>query len=193
MHRQPLLEQLENYRERFPHEAGTAVQLADFVRSTPDCFEREHLAGHVTGSALVVDRSRSRVLLMHHAKLGKWLQMGGHSDGDPDTPAVALREAQEETGLERLEMVCDQPFDLDIHEIPARGQEPAHLHYDVRYLVVGDPEEPLTINSESRGLRWFSLQEAQAATQEQSMLRQFAKALKPLSEKVHPVGQQVRE
>ena len=177
MHRNPLLKQLARYRERHPEEAETAERLADFVRSTPDCFQRTHLAGHVTGSALVVNQARTRVLLMHHAKLDKWLQMGGHSDGDPDTPEVALREAQEETGLSRLRRLSREPFDLDIHEIPARGAEPAHFHYDVRYLVVGDPEEPLQINSESRGLRWFTLEEAQKVTQELSMLRQFEKAL----------------
>lgn len=176
MHRRPLLDQLQDYRHRFPEEEPTVQRLIDFVRSTPLCFERTHLPGHVTGSALVVSRALDRVLLMHHAKLGKWLQMGGHSDGDPDTPEVALREAREETGLSRLVMESRVPFDIDIHAIPERGSEPEHFHYDVRYLVFGDPREALTVNSESHGLRWFRFEEAPEVTQEASMLRQFDKA-----------------
>ena len=94
------------------------------------CFDD----GHITGSAWVVDPAGSRLLLTHHRKLGKWLQLGGHSDGEPDTLAVALREAREESGL-RVRPISNAVLDIDIHTIPALKGEPAHLHYDVRFAL----------------------------------------------------------
>ena len=96
--------------------------------------------GHITGSAWVVDIAGNRVLLADHAKLGRWLQPGGHSDGDPDTLAVALREAREESGLD-VRALDDAIFDIDVHRIPARGDEPAHLHFDVRFLVQAEHDQ----------------------------------------------------
>lgn len=198
MRRRQLLALLQGYRNSWaagavPYdnfepgaEIGVLERLLEFVESTPDCFERSHLAGHITGSALVCDQNLSRVLLTHHRKLDKWLQLGGHSDGDPDTAAVALREAQEESGLTGLrhfksgELGLELPeqilpFDLDIHEIPARGDVPAHLHYDVRFLVLAEQPAAPVINHESKALAWLTLEEAHRLTQEPSMLRQFAK------------------
>jgi 8-oxo-dGTP pyrophosphatase MutT (NUDIX family) len=107
----------------------------------------------------VVSHDRAKFLLTHHRKLGRWLQLGGHSDGDPDPAQVALREAREESGIAGLALVpIDgrvQPLDLDAHEIPARGDEPAHVHYDVRFLVVAPPDAVVAVSEESLALRWF--------------------------------------
>lgn len=165
-------------------EAGTLARMREFARSTPDCFERSHLAGHLTGSALVVSPSLDRVLLTLHRKLGKWLQLGGHADGVPRLEEVALTEAREESGLEGLDFLGYErllglsgplPFDLDIHAIPARKEVPEHLHYDVRYLVVAPGAPPPVRSSESHDVRWLSLEEARSVTDEESMLRQFRK------------------
>lgn len=164
-------------------EAETLERLRDFARSTEACFSRSHLAGHLTGSALVVSPAGDRVLLTLHRKLGKWLQLGGHADGETRLDVVAMTEAREESGLEGLEFLRYEgpgeplPFDLDIHEIPARGGVPAHLHYDVRYLVVapGPDVAPPVLSSESRDLRWLPLEQARALADEESMLRQFRK------------------
>lgn len=165
-------------------------EYASFVESSPSCFERHHAPGHVTGSALISNLTMDQVLLIHHKKLGKWLQLGGHADGCPSPFQVAYREAQEESGLSTLTAPSisnllnienpgpeDLPFplDLDIHKIPARGREAEHLHYDLRYLLVADPLEPLAMNEEANDLRWFSLDEAYKLTQEDSMIRQFNK------------------
>lgn len=166
------------------HESASLERMRSFLASSPDVFLRSHLPGHFTGSALVCDPQLSRVALTHHRKLDKWLQFGGHADGDENLARVALREAEEESGLPRLlyldfeeALDCPHhpvPFDLDIHEIPARASEPAHLHYDVRFLVVSEVQS-LQINEESHQLGWFSLAEARQKTQEESMLRQFQK------------------
>ena len=95
-----LVSQLERYARRFPEEMTVVERFQELLARYPNCFERDCWAGHVTGSAWLVDPSGRDVLLTHHRKLGIWLQLGGHSDGDPETAAVALREAEEESGLE---------------------------------------------------------------------------------------------
>jgi 8-oxo-dGTP pyrophosphatase MutT (NUDIX family) len=157
MHRRPLLATLAHYARRFPDEAGVVRRFAEFVQAHPDCFERACAPGHVTGSAWLVSADRRHVLLTHHRKLGRWLQLGGHADGDPDVARVALREAGEESGIAGLVLGDAEPLDLDAHEIPARPGEPAHVHYDVRYLVVAPPGAVVTVSDESLALRWFAL------------------------------------
>ena len=160
MHRRGLLDLIASYARRFPGEVGVAERFSAFVAWHPDCFERSCVPGHVTGSAWLVAHDHARFLLTHHRKLGRWLQPGGHSDGDPDTAQVALREAREESGIVALTLApidgLVQPLDLDAHEIPARGAEPAHIHYDVRFLVVAPPDAVIAISEESLALRWFA-------------------------------------
>src|ERR1019366_3306840 len=115
--RTPLLDKLRAYRPSDAHEARMAEQLRLFVEAHADCFERSLAIGHVTGSAWIVDRDRTHTLLTHHRKLDKWLQLGGHADGDLDILRVALREAREESGLEAIRPVSEEIFDVDIHTI----------------------------------------------------------------------------
>ena len=135
------------------------------------------LIGHVTGSALVLDLDRTHTLLTHHGKLDKWLQLGGHADGEANILEVALREVREESGIAAARPISSEIFDLDIHPIPARGAEPEHFHYDVRYLVEADRAHALTITSESKALEWVPLTEVGRLTCEESMLRMIRKAL----------------
>jgi 8-oxo-dGTP pyrophosphatase MutT (NUDIX family) len=175
MHRKPLLEELAVYRPYDAREAQMTAALAAFVAAHTDCFERSLLIGHVTASAWVIDRQRSSALLTHHRKLNKWLQLGGHADGDPDVLAVAAREVREESGLAAIQPVSEQIFDIDIHTIPARGSEPEHLHYDVRFLLQADPRAPLTVSEESRSLMWVPLDRIGEFNAEESMLRVVVK------------------
>ncbi len=128
--------------------------ILEFCDAHEDALVRSCLEGHLTGSGVVVDPARDAALLIHHRKLGLWLQPGGHADGDGDLAAVALREATEETGIEGLAVVTPA-IDLDIHSIPERGDEPAHLHLDVRFLVLAPAgAEPAPDPNETMGARW---------------------------------------
>ena len=175
MHRQPLLDLLARYAARHPEEVETVTRFQDFVSRATDCFERHLAEGHITGSAWIVDGSGSRVLLTHHRKLDRWLQPGGHADGDPDVLAVALREGLEETGLATLEPVFTEIFDLDIHRIPARGGDAEHLHYDVRFLLRDTGSGDYVVSEESHDLAWVPLGELGRYTGEESMRRMCGK------------------
>ena len=176
MHRNNLLEQLEAYRTRSPDEIETVDRFLEFVRRQETCFERQTLEGHVTGSAWVESADGLSVLLLLHRKLGRWLQPGGHADGQCDVLEVARREVFEETGLDQLQAAA-QIFDLDIHQIPARGNEPAHLHYDARYLMRAADAQTLTINSESLELKWYPMVEVATWDRQPSVSRMAGKSL----------------
>lgn len=148
-----------------------AEEFAQFATAHADCLLRSCVPGHFTGSAWVVDRSRQRTLLTHHRKLDKWLQLGGHADGEADLLAVALREAREESGLTLVKAVTPGIFDLDRHLIPARKGEPEHWHYDVRFLIEADPQQPLVVTSESKDLAWVEIATVRDLNPEESMLR----------------------
>lgn len=148
-----------------------------FVETHADCLLRSCVPGHLTGSAWIVSADRTRTLLTHHHKLDKWLQLGGHADGDGDLLAVALREAREESGLTRLHAVAAEPFDVDRHLIPARGAEPAHYHFDLRFMIEADPAEPLAISSESKDLAWVDVARVTSLNAEESMARMVRKTV----------------
>ena len=126
--------------------------ILDFVDLHDDALYRSCRAGHLTGSALVVSGDGSRIVMLHHRKLRRWLQPGGHCDGDANLAAVALREATEETGLDRLR-VDPVAIDLDVHEVDPPGELP-HLHLDTRFLVVAPEDAVLAANHESTAIRW---------------------------------------
>lgn len=151
-------------------------QILAFLDAHPDALQRSCLAGHLTGSALVVSHDAGAILLLHHRKLGRWLQPGGHADGDATLAAVALREAAEETGIAGLR-VAVPAVDLDVHGIPARGDEPGHLHLDVRFLVVAPPGALATGNHESTELRWVAPEDLQAYDPDPSLRRLAATGL----------------
>lgn len=148
----PLDDALHQYA-RSSAQVDEAAQFRAFLASSPDVFERSHPPGHFTGSAWLVSADGKRVLLTHHRKLDRWLQLGGHADGDRDLARVALREAEEESGMAGLHLQ-DGIFDLDRHLIPARGEEPAHWHYDVRYVVRATSGETFALSDESLALAW---------------------------------------
>jgi 8-oxo-dGTP pyrophosphatase MutT (NUDIX family) len=180
MHRRALLDTLERYLERHPEDRVRADHVRQFVRANPDCFERSNTEGHVTGSGWIVSADRRRFLLTHHRKLGRWLQLGGHADGDPDALRVALREAREESGLRELEPVRSGaellPIDVDVHLIPATPGEPAHLHHDIRYLLIAAPGQELLQSDESLDLRWFPIDSDAPLAGEASLLRMARRA-----------------
>lgn len=180
-----LARELAEYRARHPGETASGPLFADFLGSAGTVFERSHPPGHFTGSAWLVSADGQRVLLTHHRKLGRWLQLGGHADGDADLARVALREAEEESGLADLVL---EPgiFDLDRHPIPARGSEPEHWHYDVRFVVRATGSEDFAVSEESLELAWKPVVEIAADPDaDESLRRMAAKWLRP-GRRIHP-------
>jgi 8-oxo-dGTP pyrophosphatase MutT (NUDIX family) len=169
VHRQRLLGLIDEYAHRYPDERAVVARFREFLAEHPRCFERDCWAGHITGSAWLVNPAGTHVLLTHHRKLGRWLQLGGHSDGDPDPLAVARREAEEESGL-AVRMLDKAIFDLDVHEIPARKTDPAHFHFDVRFSLVAE-HESFAVSRESLELAWVPLTELATYSGEESVLR----------------------
>lgn len=136
-----------------PESEEARSRILAFCGEHRDALHRSCLDGHLTGSAFVVDAAGERALLLHHTKLDRWLQPGGHADGDGNLAAVALREAEEETGIVGLQ-VAMPAIDVDVHTIPERGDEPEHLHLDVRYLLVAPADALVEHNHEALGAKW---------------------------------------
>ncbi len=185
MHRQHLLRMLERYAVQHPAERDVAERILALMHEHIDCFHRSCRPGHITGSAWVLSHDRSQCLLVHHRKLDRWLQPGGHADDQTHILAVALREAQEETGLEELEFGIDDdliPLDIDVHRIPERRDasgdliEDAHEHHDIRFLLVAAEGQELVVSDESHDVRWFSRDQCVNITDERSVLRMLEKA-----------------
>jgi 8-oxo-dGTP pyrophosphatase MutT (NUDIX family) len=154
-----------------------AERIVRFIEEEPYAAARETVVGHLTGSAWVVNQAGDSVLLMHHRKLGIWVQPGGHADGEYDVAGVAFREASEETGLDSIEIDSSQIFDVDVHVIPEYRNLPGHLHFDLRFLCRADDAEPLVQSEESYNLRWIALEQLEQLSTEPSLLRMREKWL----------------
>ena len=174
-HRQMLSQLVDRYQMRYPEEAQVIARLQAFIQDNPDCFNRQLAAGHITGSAWLLDAQGMTVLMTHHKKLNIWVQLGGHADGESDIAQVAMREAHEESGLDDLRLVTPEIFDIDIHAIPARGDEPAHWHYDCRFLLQAAPGQEIVVSDESHALAWVPLAEVEQLSAEASLLRMVSK------------------
>ena len=166
---------IDQYILHHPYEKAPSKMLS-FLINQSSVFSRNNFIGHFTGSAWVVSPDRSKVLLTHHKKLNKWLQLGGHSDGEENLLEVAVREAKEESGLKGFKILSEYIFDLDIHKIPQFSDEPPHFHYDVRFLLQADPEkEPIIVNHESHSLAWVPIHKIFSLNPETSIKRMVLK------------------
>ncbi|KAF1719152.1 NUDIX hydrolase [Pseudoxanthomonas wuyuanensis] len=171
-----LAQQLADYRRRWPQEDAVVAQFMMLLQDRENPFSRDRLAGHFTGGAWLVSADGQRILMTHHRKLGRWLQLGGHADGDTDMARVALKEAEEESGLPGLSVDGQAIFDLDRHWIPERQGVPGHWHYDVRYVVRAGADETFAVSEESLDLAWRPIA-PMAADADESMARMARKWL----------------
>jgi 8-oxo-dGTP pyrophosphatase MutT (NUDIX family) len=180
--REELLSALRRHAPFNADEHSHLVRIEGFLEGAPEPFSRKNLAlgadGHLTGSAVLLDEGGDLLALIWHEKLARWLQPGGHcEEEDTDVAATALRELLEETGLpeDALALAKKNPFDVDVHYIPARpdGSEPGHYHYDVRFLFRLSRPEPFPNGVKAR---WVSLNEA-ASLPDDSIARLAQKLL----------------
>ncbi|MCW8934489.1 MAG: NUDIX hydrolase [Gammaproteobacteria bacterium] len=180
MHRQELLNLLRDHNTRFMDESGYVQRAISYVEQHDNCFYRELWPVHVTGSAWVINPDRNRILMMHHKKHDQWFQPGGHADGDADIVRVALRETAEETGIDisQVNLLDLSVFDVDIHNIPATGNEPQHKHIDIRFLVEIDDNLIIPGNDESHQVLWVSLYEVARYNNNRSTYRMLEKTRK---------------
>ena len=181
--RYALQEALETYRRRWPEEEDVVRRFTTLLSTWPQCLERTSLPGHITASGWVVHGPSEEVLLTHHRKLGRWLQLGGHADGERDVVGVARREVAEESGIERLFLWTEStdedgsgalfptPFDIDIHEIPPHKTVPAHLHYDLRFAFLVPAREAPVVSEESHDVAWVPVGRLDDYSDEESILR----------------------
>lgn len=170
MDRSSIVKELTSYSSNYPEEQKFVPAFLELLKQER-CFERDHLPGHITGSAWIVNKDHSKVLLVHHAKLNRWLQPGGHADGEENVLNVSLREADEETGVKDFKVLNDHIFDLDIHTIPARKDFPEHLHYDIRFLIEANDNDLIVVSEESHDVKWIALKELENFNDESSILR----------------------
>lgn len=167
-------------------EARDRLQIMALCQQHPQVRSRECMPGHLTGSGLVVHAASGRLLLNHHRKLDRWLQFGGHFEGERLPDAVALREGREESGLIDLRLAqtsppAPVPFDVDVHTIPARGAQPEHLHLDIRYLLLTDEPERAAPSAESHTIQWFDFAQTEALQLTGELRRMIEKARRLLS------------
>jgi 8-oxo-dGTP pyrophosphatase MutT (NUDIX family) len=174
--RDALAHEIRAYKPEDAAEARGRDAVMDLL-ALDDFASRNHFnPGHITASGFIIDARGARVLLHHHRRLNRWLQMGGHLEPGETPTAAALREAEEESGLSDLFFVQADIFDLDVHEIPPFGAEPAHRHFDLRYLLsTHQPDRIAMDNKESFSLAWFSLDEALVAMDEACSRRAIGK------------------
>ena len=174
-----LIELLQNYQSFDAHETAMVARLKAFLSVEGEHFGRDLAGespdwGHVTGSSWILDESGQNVVLVFHGKLRKWVQPGGHCEGEGDVLSVAMREAREETGLD-VRADEEAIFDVDAHEIPEYWNTPAHVHYDVRFLLRADSSQTPVVSDESGAVKWVSLDESRELSGEDSIARMIAK------------------
>lgn len=168
---------LDNYQPTDENEIKAHAFISKFVSENPRYWSRQTLTGHLTASAWITNAEQTHAVLLHHRKLDLWVQPGGHIDDDDETlPLASLREATEETGLKDLTLKQTSIFDLDVHAIPGRKNEPEHWHLDIRFWFVS-AQGQLVINAESNELAWLSRAEIEQKTDEESVLRMVRKTL----------------
>ncbi len=172
-------EQLSGYQAADATEANYVTRMIALTLATRACERLHFVPGHFTASAFVLSPDRRDLILIHHKKLGIWLQPGGHVEAtDADLASAARREVAEEVGLGELDSFAKDNalFDVDIHTIPARKSEPAHEHFDARFAFVARTRD-FARTEEVADVRWVPLDRVSEATADESVLRAARKLL----------------
>ncbi len=179
---QKLREQIEAYVPKCEQEAADRQLILAFMDRNPDCLSRTNPAAHFSASGWIVNQQRSKVLLCYHKVYDSWSWTGGHADGEADLEAVAIREANEETGVHAVSVHPGEIFSLECLYVMGHEKRgayvPCHLHLNLTYLLEADDKEALTVNqAENSGVRWFTNEEALAAPTEPWMVERVYRKL----------------
>lgn len=166
---------IESYQPFCQKELFCKEEMLELIVTCDDCFCRSCRVGHFTASAFLLNKELTHALLMHHRKLDKWIQLGGHCDGDPDILGVAIKEAQEESGISEIKPVNDRIFDIDIHLVPPINKDEAHYHFDIRFLLHAYKDDRVCKNHESKALRWVRKDAMNIPSVSDSVRRMFRK------------------
>lgn len=169
---------IKSYEPTYQKELVFKEKMLELLVTCEDCFLRSCRVGHFTASAFLLNKDLTHVLLMHHTKLDKWMQLGGHCDGDSDVLNVAVKEAKEESGIKEIKPLRPEIFDIDIHLIPPRAQDEAHYHFDVRFLLHAYNDDKEHKNRESKELRWIKTNAENTPSSSDSVMRMFEKIRK---------------
>jgi len=175
MNRTQLKILLDSYFPVDLNEQKARHRIFSFVEQYSKCFERSLTIGHITASCWLINHDNTKALLTHHKKLNIWVQLGGHCDGDSDVLRVAIKEAQEESGIKNIQAVSPEIFDIDVHLIPENKKEAAHYHYDIRFLLQAIDDEQISISNESHDLLWVDKNVHNLPPCNESVIRMFNK------------------
>lgn len=178
-----LFEEISRYIPCCEQEERDKVQMLDFIKKNPeDYLLRDNLLGHFSASAWVVNKDRTKVLMIYHNLYASWSWTGGHADGMEDMKTVAMKELREETGVKHAQFVRDDIFSLETLTVDGHVKKgvyvPSHLHFNITYLIEASEEDELFIKpDENQGVKWFTLQEVETAPTEQWMIEHIYKKL----------------
>lgn len=178
---------LENYVPYNEQEENDKEMMLEYINTYDDVLTRDNRACHFTASSWIVNKNRTKVLMIYHKLYNSWAWTGGHCDGDDDTLHVALKEATEETGVEKFKILSDGVYSIEIASVDAhvkRGKYvPTHLHLNISYLLEADENAKLKIKEdENSGVRWFDINDVKNITSEPKMIPIYTKLIEKLKE-----------
>ncbi len=175
------IKQIENYKPKCEQEEVDKTLILDFIKRNDDVLERTNLAAHLTVSSFVVNKALTHVLFAFHNIYKSWAWLGGHNDGNPNLLEVAINEAKEETGVNRITPYSDEIFTIDViyvkNHIKHQKYVPDHLHLNVTFLLIADESEELMIkHDENSGVKWFHIDDVLSNVSEERMIYVYQKA-----------------
>lgn len=177
-----LWDTIQNYKPVNPQEEHDRKQMLEFIEHNGDYLERKNLTGHFTASMWTVNKARTKTLMAYHNIYDSWAWIGGHADGMEDLCAVAMKELQEETGVNHARLVSEEVFSLETLTVDGHVKRgvwvPSHLHFNLTYLAEAEEEEKLVVREdENSAVQWWTFEEALKVSTEPWMVEHIYKKL----------------
>lgn len=186
MTREDSIRQIENYPPFNEQEEKDKALILGWISNNENAFSRENTVAHITASAWVVNKDRSKVLMVYHNIYNSWSWMGGHADGETDLLSVAIWEVKEEAGISNVRPVSEEIFSLESLTVDGHVKKgnyvSSHLHLNITYLLEADSEEQVSVKAdENSGVMWFSLEDAlEKSTEPWFVVHIYSKLIKKM-------------